>query len=278
MLSAGGNPIGLVDFFTDIYAKDVYDVMTKNKGTDKIIHPYVTVLACMTPEQTGQMLKQTIITGGFSRRVIFVYGKTQSYGVPFPKLTPEQKMAKAFIVTELLEVAKGKWKGQFLMDEEARTFFEVWYNQKHTEMFKPHPAVFKNWLKSKDVILIKIAMLLVVSEMVRPESRVIQLRHLQHGLRLLDEVEPDLTRIFAGAGRNPGAELAHKIAMRLEETGERGLARKQILALFYHEGTSKEIDEAMMFLTSTGKVNLQQTQQDPTKPGVPIYRLAATSK
>ena len=164
------------------------------------------------------------------------------------------------------------------MAPDARAFFEQWYHEKHAEMTKPHPAVFKNWLKSKDVVLIKVAMLLVISEMRQPENRVIQLRHLQQGIAMLDAIEPDLTRIFAGAGRNPGAELAHKIAMQLEDIGERGLTRKQILAQFYHEGETRQIDEALTFLTTTGRVRLQSIQQDPQRPAVAVYYFVASSK
>jgi hypothetical protein len=226
----------------------------------------------MTPEQTGQMLKQTIITGGFSRRVIFVYGKTQSKPVPFITLTQAQIMAHKYLTAELIEIANGKWKGEFFMSPEARAWFEAWYNAKHEELQKPHPAVVKNWLKSKDVILIKVAMLLVIAEMRNPESRVIHLRHLERGLTMLDSIEPDLTRIFAGAGKNPGAELANKILMQLQETGGRGLTRKQILAQFYHEGPTREIDEALSFLTTTNKASLVSVQLNPQTPAVAMYR------
>ena len=38
---AGGNPIGMIDFFTDVWDQEVFRVETKNKGTDIILNPYV---------------------------------------------------------------------------------------------------------------------------------------------------------------------------------------------------------------------------------------------
>jgi hypothetical protein len=251
MLSAGGNPIGMIEFLTDIYDREVFDVVTKNKGTDRIIGPYITMLACMTPEQTGQMLKQSIITGGFSRRVVFIYGKSKEYGIPFPELTDQQREAKVLLLSYLNRIKE--WSGSFHFSPEAREFFIEWYQQKHAQLAKPNPAAYKNWLRSKDVILIKVAMLLVVSEF--SGDKTIHLRHAQEALNMLDEVEPNLSRIFAGAGRNIGAELANKVMIFIRETGQKSATRKQILAALYTEGNAKEIDEALDFLTTTGKLN-----------------------
>jgi len=258
MLSAGGNPIGMIEFLTDIYDREMFEVVTKNKGTDMIIGPYITLMACMTPEQTGQMLKQSIITGGFSRRVVFIYGRSKPVGIPFPDMTPEQEKARQFLIEKLGELKN--WRGEFTMTDEARAFFADWYQKKHLELNKPHPAAFKNWLRSKDVMLIKVSMLLVVSEF--KMTNVIELRHLKQGLEMLNKVEPDIGRIFAGAGRNLGADLAHKLLRYLEETPSKMANKKRILADLYSEGNAREIDEALDFLVTTGKVS-QKIQQGP---------------
>lgn len=273
MLSAGGNPIGMIEFLTDIYDREVFEVATKNKGTDMIIGPYITLMACMTPEQTGQMLKQSIITGGFSRRVVFIYGRSKPTGIPFPELSADQEAAKLFIMNNLTRIHE--WRGEFTMTEEAREFFKVWYQRKHQELNKPYPAAFKNWLRSKDVILIKVAMLLVVSEFTF--IRVIELRHLQHGLAMLDKVEPDIGRIFAGAGRNVGADLAHKVQRCLEEAPGGMLPRKNLLALMYSEGNVKEIDEALDFLSTTGRIRKQTLQGPPVSANYQLVKTVAQS-
>lgn len=253
MLSAGGNPIGMIEFLTDIYDREIFEVATKNKGTDMIVGPYITLMACMTPEQTGQMLKQSIITGGFSRRVVFVYGRSKPVGIPFPELTPAQQEAKGALV-DMLHKLKD-WNGQFRMTPEAKAHFSYWYQQKHLELNKPHPAAHKNWLRSKDVVLIKVCMLLVVAEFGMKNE--IDLHHLLKGIEMLDKVEPDIGRIFAGAGRNVGADIAHKLLRCIEESPTRSMSKKQMLALMFNEGNQKEIDEALAFLITTNKLRCQ---------------------
>ena len=251
MLSAGGNPVGMIEFLTDIYDREIFEVSTKNKGTDMIIGPYITILACMTPEQTGSMLKQNIITGGFSRRVIFVYGRSKAVGIPFPQLTPQQAEAKEQLYTMLPLIHK--WRGAFTMSPAAKEYFADWYQKKHLELNKSHAAAHKNWLRSKDVVLIKVCMLLVIAEF--SFNNVIDLPHLLKGIEMLDKVEPDLGRIFAGAGRNVGADIAHKVLREIEQAQNRQLSKKQVLALMYNEGNAREIDEALDFLVTTGRLN-----------------------
>lgn len=271
MLSAGGNPVGMIEFLTDIYDREIFEVATKNKGTDMIVGPYITVMACMTPEQTGSLLKQSIITGGFSRRVIFIYGKSKPVGVPFPELSKEQQEAKVTMLDMLNKLET--WRGAFHMTPEARSYFSAWYQLKHQELAKSHPAVHKNWLRSKDVILIKVCMLLVVAEFQMKNE--IELRHLLQGIKMLDKIEPDIGRVFAGAGRNVGADLAHKTLKCLEEAPGQSLNKKRLLALMYNEGNTKEIDEAVEFLVTTNRV---RRLADPNQPAVVILSVVAGQK
>jgi hypothetical protein len=204
----------------------------------------------MTPEQTGQMLKQSIITGGFSRRCVFVYGRSKSVGVPFPELTPSQKEAEAFIISAMEKVRK--IRGEFKMSPEARSFFEKWYHEKHRQLQQPGPAAIKNWLRSKDTQAIKLSMLLSVADF--KEDRIITLDTLQAAIKMLDRVEPDLSRVFSGAGRNIASELASKILAKIEESPQKTLPKKQLLAMLFSEGTYAELSEAFNYLLETNQV------------------------
>jgi hypothetical protein len=70
----GINPIGMLDFLTTVYTEKVYDCDTKGQGSDLVVGPYITMLACLTPEMLKGFLKMNILTGGFARRTVFVYG------------------------------------------------------------------------------------------------------------------------------------------------------------------------------------------------------------
>ncbi len=246
MLSAGGNPQGLIEFFTDIYDREAFEVLTKNKGNDIIDAPYITILACMTPEQTGQLLKERLITGGFSRRCVFVYGRSKAEPIPRPKLEPEQLEAKAFCMSHLDKVLK--IKGEYTMTKDGEDFFDQWYRLKHRQLSMPHPAPFKNWLRSKDTMLIKLAMLLDCSE---DMTMILNADILRRGVAMLDATEKDLNKVFAGAGKNPLAELAFKVISKMEEAPDKQLLQKQLLAALFEDGDADQINKALDFLCQT---------------------------
>lgn len=258
MLNAGGNALGMVEFLTEIYDREHFEVVTKNKGADYIIGPYITVLACMTPEQTGSMLKQSIITGGFSRRCVFVYGRSKKEGVPFPELTEEQKAAKEFLDLSYDKLVK--IKGEFTMTTDAKAYFTDWYQKKHERLFQQGSAAEKNWLRSKDMMAIKVAMLLAVADF--KEDLLIDKDYLTRAIDMLDQVEPDLNRIFAGAGRNIESELAHKILNIIKDNKGR-IPKKKVMSALFNEGTYQELTAALNFLRETNQVAIVADKATP---------------
>lgn len=249
MLSAGGNPQGLIEFFTDIYDREAFEVLTKNKGNDIIDAPYITILACMTPEQTNSLMKDRLITGGFSRRCVFVYGRSKADPIALPQLMPEQLDAKEFCMGHLEKVLKVK--GQYEMTQCGKDFFVPWYNMKHRQLSMPHPAAFKNWLRSKDTMLIKLAMLLDCSENMTMK---LDADLLRRGVEMLNATEKDLGKVFAGAGKNPLAELAFKVISRLEEAPNKRLMKKQLLAVLFEDGDVEQQEKALDYLIKTDQI------------------------
>ncbi len=67
------NPGGMIAFLTDIYDRKYFDAGTIKRGLEKIVNPCINILACETPEWIIDQLKLKIISGGFQRRMLYVY-------------------------------------------------------------------------------------------------------------------------------------------------------------------------------------------------------------
>lgn len=249
MLSAGGNPKALIEFFTTIYAVESHEVATKNKGTDLIVSPYVTMLACMTPEQTSALFKENLISGGFSRRGIFVWGKRHGTPVALPKQDTAREEARLRCLAHLQKVKK--FFCQYRLASCGEAWFVPWYNAKFKMMGMPYSSVYKNWLRTKDTQLIKVAMLL---DLAQDMTGVLTEDLFIRALRLLDDVEINLHRVLAGAGRNPLADLAYKLTVKLEEAPDNKLPKKQVIAALFDDGNLEEIDKAIDFLVRTDTI------------------------
>lgn len=190
-LGAGG--IGMISFLTDIYSRNLYEYRTKNKGSVFVRGPYLNLIAGTTPDWITTYLKDDIISGGFSRRCIFVY-ETARYGSnPLPKITPEMQGAWAKVVERSQAISK--LQGPFTWADDALEFFVKWYP---TRLARPDPNLL-GYYETKDIQLLKVAMLVSLSER---DDLTLRRSDLVAGLDLLSLVEQNLSRVFQGIGRN----------------------------------------------------------------------------
>lgn len=207
----GSTPIPMVGFFTDIYDREVYDVSTKKSGCDLVIGPYINLLGCMTPDITSQLVKQSIISGGFNRRCIFVNQLKRGDPVPFPEITPEMQQARDRCIAWGNRIRS--ISGQFEWEPSAKEWFRAWYNEKHKALQRHTDIVTQGYYVTKDVMLLKISMLIALSE---GEELLLKKHHLEEGLKMLEYTEFNLSRVFSGTGRNALVLLKDRLVQILE--------------------------------------------------------------
>ena len=258
-LGAGG--LGMINFLVTIYDQRVYDIRTKNKGDTLIRGPYLSLLACTTPDWITIYLRQDVISGGFSRRAIFVLETAKSGRIAFPTITPAMDQAWKDLVaySKLLLTVRGP----FTWTDEARSFYERWY----MSLIIPTDPTLAGYYESKHIQLLKIAMLLSLSE---GTSLVLTRRDLEFGLELLGLAEVNMSRVFSGMGRNELNPIANKIILTIkamppttirgkdgEEDQEVRMApEKQIRATFFREASKLEMDQIISHLVEAGRVEL----------------------
>lgn len=253
------NPVSMIDFLTTIYDRKFYDVITKNKGTDTIVNPYVVFLACETPEWIINRLKESIISGGFSRRCVYVYELERERRITFPGYNAEQEAALVRVKLHLK--ALRKVVGEFKWDPEARKFYDHWYQT----LKMPDDPLMKGYYESKHDQVLKIAMLLALSEDL--VNLILKVDHIKAALIFLDSIEPNMAKLSAGAGRN---ELAHPTVKLLEKLEQAGglLPEKTLARLAQADMDPREIWSVFNHLTNTEqwkKFEKEETAPDGTK-------------
>ena len=246
----GTNSMAMIDFFTDVWDEgEEFVVETKNKGTDKIPNPYVTLLGCMTPQVTSALLKQNIISGGFSRRCIFVYNNKRGKPIPRPIVTEGQKHAGTACLKRLQQLSKVC--GQFQWTPEAIELFDPWYVENSTKISRSIDIVMQGYFRSKDELVLKIAMLLQLAEC---DELLITQPKLAQALELLSETELGLARVFAGTGDNKQSKMAEKVIIHLESAGK-PILEKVIYRELFNDGTRLEIEQVLHHLLQTDKIS-----------------------
>ena len=245
----GVNPIGMLDFLTTVYTEKVYDCDTKGQGSDFVLGPYITMLACLTPEMLKGFLKMNILTGGFARRTVFVYGMGGNI-VPVPIFSKEQADAQARCIKWGEEIQQ--YSGKFSFGKGAEEWYTEWYTNLHTNMTEIAKPTTEGYFRTKHELLFKVCMLIALSETMRP---VIEIGHFELAEKFFfSPVEKYLERVFEGSGINPNSQAAIQICRMLEALGK-PMNRKHVEAMFFDSATSlHELRDTIAHLVAVGRL------------------------
>jgi hypothetical protein len=239
------NPAGMIEFLTTIYDRKFYDAKYKNKGTDLLVNPYVVFFACETPEWIVSRLKEAIISGGFSRRTIYVYEMRYGRRISFPKLDDVSKEALVRVKQHLRDMQE--MVGEFQWTPAAVEFYDKWYQGVKT----PTDPLLEGFYSSKHVQLMKISMLLALCN--QPFKLEIDKVHLEYGLHMLDNIEKNLPRLSEAVGRNEQAIPAAKIIEFVAAAGG-SIPEKKLQMMMFRDMPPQEFMSVIQHLEKTEQI------------------------
>lgn len=239
----GMDPYGWITFLTTIYHEACHEVGTKNKGDDLIKGPYVTLLGCLTPETNANLMQQKIISSGMARRTLWIWSTGRGEPQPRPVITPSQRAALQRCFKWAQHLNKNV-KGEFKWTDEAIAFYDPWYIHLRKNINKIATPATAGYFESKHVQLMKVAMLLALAE---SDALILDVKHLKLALSILEEVEPDMEKVFSGQGRNQEAAVAAKILHMVENSNVPPL-KKVVYGTLYNDATRDEIDRILKHL------------------------------
>lgn len=214
----------MLDFLTTIYDRKFYDVITKNKGTDVIVNPYVVVLACEVPQWIQNRLKDDIISGGICRRFVWVY-EIDYQPIAFPCIPPGG--LEAWDRVEATLVRLKSVAGEFQFSPKAREFYDHWY-YKNFETLPTEPFM-RGYRKAKHIQMLKVAILLSLCEGV---DFILEAEHIQAADLLLQGIEPNMLKLSEGVGRNVLAGPAARIVEIILASGGMMFEKKIQMEMF----------------------------------------------
>ena len=250
----GAEPIRMIDFLTDIWDQASFTVKTKNQGTDVIVGPFINILGCMTPEKTSGLLKTQIISGGFSRRCIFVNSTARGKGIARPQFTPAQEAAFERLKTRALWLSRQC--GQFTWHPDAEAWFDEWYEQKEAELLKQTDTALKDYYSTKDGLVLKVAMCVALSE---SDDLILTKGALVAALAMLDAAEVHLAKVFEGTGRNELAPVTSQIADFIRTSPE-PISAKALRGAFWGQANFIEMSSILHQLQSIGVIQIWSYQ------------------
>lgn len=239
----GPNSGHMLDFLTTVYDQDYYDAKTKNKGNDLIVGPTVNLLACTTPEWITTYLRADIITGGFTRRAIFINEFEGELRVAFPKRTAEQMKAREALLVaarRLLTIS-----GEVKWSDAAVEWWTKWYIGREL----PSDPTVRYYYKTRHIQILKVAIILAVIE----DTFTLTVNHIEVAMSMFELIETNLGRVFQGMGRNELNNVGQKI-LDLVEMHDGKVAEKQVYAIMFKEANTAELAAVIEHLQRTDKL------------------------
>ncbi len=230
-------PSRMLAFLTDIYDRvDSFDSSTIKRGVESITNPCLNILACENPQWLINNLKNDVVSGGFSRRIIYVYEMERSEPKAFIDLTPAAVDARDRIVQHL--VAARSVVGQFKWSNDGRKWYEPWYNNKQRNL--PNNPLMAGYVGTKHVQLFKVAMLLDAAS-TKPMF-LLTAELLERALAFLNIIEENMPRLSQAAGRNELAAIQQRAMELIQQSGgwmsEKDLKREVEVDCNWNEAAS----------------------------------------
>lgn len=239
----GPSQENMVNFLTTIYAKDFYQAETLKRGVVDILGPYFVLLACTTSQWIALQLRSDVISGGFSRRAVFVY-EWKRKRVAFPEITADMQASWE----QMLDWGRKlkKLSGVFRWSDDARVWFKDWYDNYEI----PKDMILRGYFETKHMQLLKVAMLLHVS---RSLDLVLEKQDLLEALAILERTEVNMPRAFEGVGRNELNAVAARCLTLITQNG--GVMKEKVIyAEMFSEGTTNEIRTILDHLVSSERL------------------------
>lgn len=200
---------------------------TKHGNSDYLYNPYISIIACTTPQTIARSIPQAALDEGFGNRVMWIFQDVSDRENALPRLSPEEEMAKVILAKKLEEISA--IGGEFHFTPAAEKWYTEWYHT-YRKSTPPDPRVIGMYSRKHDH-LIRISMILSASMGTLEMDEAVA----EAALMSLDQMEACAPAAFAELG---GDESSARVA------------RLKSLMQHLHRGTYSYIMRRMMPITA----------------------------
>lgn len=252
--------IKMIQFLTDIYDGDFkWRYATKGQGRDTIKNPVLNILAATTPTWIAEGLPADVIGHGFTSRIAFIYADDRRYLRPFPR-EPSAELIKN-LTTDLDHISR--IEGPFSWGPGAKDVYDRIYTE--IDESKPEDYRIEGFHNRKDIHVLKVAMLLSISE---SDDLVLTPTFITAAYEALNDIEETMGKTFSAVGKYEHAADFERVLAAITAAG--GMTSEEIHDKFYAIGDVQEIANILHMGVSTGRLIRE------TKKGKPSIFLPST--
>ncbi len=196
-----------------------FDKVTKGSGKDIVEGPWINMEAATTPHWIADNMPTATIGGGLTSRMIFVYGDKKEKFIAFVDEhvdDTDTEMAQ-MLLDDLCHIAT-TLLGPFFINPEARRWERERYKTFWTSnVHDMNSDILEGYAARKQTHIFKTAMVLSAA---RSDSRTILVEDLQLATSMLDDLEPDMVKVFSNIGRTEESIQANRFIDFIRKKGK----------------------------------------------------------
>lgn len=239
----------MIPILTDLYdCPDEWATETIMRGNQKLCNVCISLMGASTPDWLQTMLPTDAFKGGFMSRLLLVsYPETWHKRVPDPPI-PDIILEKE-IISELHRISR--LSGEIKWNSEGKKFFEDWY----LSLEEPEPGIKSAYLERKQDHLLKLAIILKISE---SSNLVLTREAIETALNILNVCEKETLKMVEYIATEP--------RMRVIQRAIEILRHKQIVSeselldeLWIYLSRMSDFDEVIKFLIKKQEIKILLT-------------------
>lgn len=270
LVSHGGDPLGYLQLLTEIYNPTPnFETTTISRGKTEMPFPYITLLGCITPELTANLINQGALSGGFSRRTLYIYANKNGRPVPRPVLTEAQREAKNELIIRGRTIQN--LNGPFNFTDSGIATYETWYNENFYGLQNAPTQAIANFLQSKADQVLKVAMLFQISE---HNELILDTPQIKSAIRMVDAAQAHINAVFSAVGRNPQAATLAGIIAFIDQKSEHPphyVTVKRILGHFIKDAPGEQITKMLHDLAKTDPPQIHEALVNVAGQHITVY-------
>jgi hypothetical protein len=208
------------------------------------------MLACTTVANLRDLIHKHILETGLTARTIFLHAQMPRFRqILIPERSREQLESRRVLADHLHQLSKVF--GQINYAPGVLEYLQNWW-QNRIIVVRNRSPMLADYYERKALHVNKMAMIFLFME--QHESLIIERKHVDRAISVLEDAERNMHLPLSGGGRNELYDVSLDVLEFIRAQPERKVAEIILVSHFLPQATSEELIEVFLGLENMGKV------------------------
>lgn len=236
---------------TDLFdCPEDWSSRTRHGTSNKIIRPWLNLLAATTPDSLANSLPSTAVGGGLTSRILFIWADKKKKSVAVPSMTGAEVELKKKLEKDLYQISR--MSGEYAMTSGCLNKWTEWYDSYDEDESGERICAeksFSGWYSRKPTYIIKVAMLRAAAE---SNQLLLQWRHIEETIKEIEKVELSMGSAFRAIGRSEISAEVDSVLQIIRSVG--WISEKSLMSTIWKDVDASKFENVIETLLKTGKV------------------------